>query len=142
MVFVRNQILQSTMVSHFLFSVFCNDSLHISWHSVKGVLTDISLNTSLIIESRDCIASPEDYTLVVSFNNTDTDLQQSVNISFNSTVVHDVGDMLMEDTVYLIIVVLVETTSNTVIDEMNTTIRTPPQPGCYIIQHYSVHRKD
>jgi hypothetical protein len=97
-------------------------------YNVEGVLTSISLNTSLIIESRDCIASPENYTLVVSFTNTDTDLQQSVNISFNSTVVHDVGDMLMADTVYLIIVVLVETTSDTVIDEMNTTIRTPPQP--------------
>jgi hypothetical protein len=97
-------------------------------YNVEGVLTSISLNTSLIIESRDCIASPENYTLVVSFTNTDTDLQQSVNISFNSTVVHDVGDMLMADTVYLIIVVLVETTSDTVIDEMNTTIRTPSQP--------------
>ena len=97
------------------------------------MLTDISLNTSLIIESRDCIASPENYTLVVTFTNTHTELRQSVNISFKSTVEHDVGDMLMADTVYLIIVVLVETTSDTVIDEMNTTIRTPPEPGYYYI---------
>ena len=101
------------------------------------MLTGISLNTSLIIESRDCIASPENYTLVVSFTNTDTDLQQPVNISFNSTVVHDVGGiMLMADNVYLIIVVLVETTSDIVIDEMNTTIRTPPQPGYYFSIYY------
>ena len=115
----------------------CSVMIVCIFHStlVKGVLTSISLNTSLIIESRDCIASPENYTLVVSFTNTDTDLQQSVNISFNSTVVHDVGDMLMPDTEYLIIVVLVETTSDTVIDEMNTTIRTPPQPGYY----YSIY---
>ena len=98
------------------------------------MLTDISLNMCLIIESRDCIASPENYTLVVSFTNTDTGRQQSVNIPFNSTVVHDVGDMLMADTVYLMIVVLVETTSDTVIDEMNTTIRTPPQSGYYTVQ--------
>ena len=35
---------------------------------------------------------------------------------------------MIPDTVYLIIVVLVEITSDTVIDEMNT-IRTPPELG-------------
>ena len=96
---------------------------------VEGVLTNISLDTRLSIESRDCIASPENYILVVTFTNTDTELRQSVDISFNSIVEYDVGDMLMTDTVYLIIVELLETTTDTVIDEMNTTIRTPPESG-------------
>ena len=106
-------------------------SYQLHFISVERVLSRasfISTNTTLIVQSRDCIDSPENYTLVVTFTN---NLTESLNVSFNAFIVCDVGDVikLMADTVYIISVVLVETTSDTVIDEMNMTIKTLPEPG-------------
>ena len=100
----------------------------VTFSTARGVLTSVSVSgTTLIIQSRDCIASPENYMIVATFTDTSTEL---VNVSFNSTIEHDVGDDVMPDTQYSITVVLVETTSNTVIDE-RTSFITPsgPEPG-------------
>ena len=104
-------------------------SLMVTFCTARGVLTSVSMNgTTLIIQSRDCIASPENYRIVATFTDTSTEL---VNVTFNSTIEHDVGDEVMPNTQYSITVVLVETTSNTVIDERTTSLTTPsePEPG-------------
>ena len=94
-----------------------------TFSTARGVLTGVSVSgTTLIIQSRDCIASPENYRIVATFTNTSTEL---VNVSFNSAIEHDVGDEVNPDTQYSITVVLVETTSNTVIDERLITFTTP-----------------
>ena len=101
----------------------------VTFSSARGVLTGVSVSgTTLIIQSRDCIASPENYRIVATFTDASTEL---VNISFNSTIEHDVVDEVMPNTQYSITVVLVETTSNTVIDERTTSFTTPsePEPG-------------
>ena len=106
-------------------------------HPVKGVLTNVLFtftDTTLVIVSRDCIPSPEDYTLVVTFINTLNLLEQvphviSLNFSSTVTVVLDMEEELTPDTLYNVSVEIVETTSGIVIDEMNTTIRTPQEPG-------------
>ena len=106
----------------------CGTLREIASTAVEGVLTNISFssaNRTLIILSRDCIASPENYTLVVTFISTQ---DKSVTVPFNSTVVLDVGDVLIPNTMYYISVELVETTSGVVIDEMNTTV-TIQEPG-------------
>ena len=100
-----------------------------TFSTARGVLTGVSVSgTTLIIQSRDCIASPETYRIVATFTNTSTEL---VNVSFNSTIEHDIGDEVIPDTQYSITVVLVETTSDTVIDEKTTTFTAPsgPEPG-------------
>jgi hypothetical protein len=86
---------------------------------VEGVLTSVYLRSrTLVIESRDsCIASPENYTIIIA---TPTKV---VNVSFNATVEYDLGDIVSSGTV--ITVQLVETTSNTIIDERNYTITYP-----------------
>jgi hypothetical protein len=83
------------------------------------VLTSVHLRSrTLVIESRDsCIASPENYTIIIA---TPTKV---VNVSFNATVEYDLGDIVSSGTV--ITVQLVETTSNTIIDERNYTITYP-----------------
>ena len=97
-----------------------------TFSTARGVLTNVSMSgTTLIIQSRDCIASPENCRIVAAFTDTSTEL---VNVPFNSTIEHDVGDEVMPDTQYSITVVLVETTSNTVIDERTTSFTTPSQP--------------
>ena len=104
-------------------------SLMITFCTARAVLTGVSVSgTTLIIQSRDCIGSPENYRIVATFTDTSTEL---VNISFNSTIEHDVGDDVMPATQYSITIVLVETTSNTVIDERTTSFTTPsePEPG-------------
>ena len=73
----------------------------------------------LIIESRDCIASPENYSIVVIINDTDTKL---LNVTFNSNIQYDVGDQLMPNIQYIIRTVIIEMTSSTVIDENITII--------------------
>ena len=73
----------------------------------------------LIIESRDCIASPENYSIVVTINVTDTKL---LNVTFNSNIQYDVGDQLMPNIHYIIRTVIIEMTSSTVIDENITII--------------------
>ena len=98
----------------------------VTFSTARGVLTSVSVSgTTLIIQSRDCIASPENYRIVATFTDTSTEL---VNVFFTSIIEHDVGDEVMPDTQYSITVVLVETTSNTVIDERTTSFTTPSQP--------------
>ena len=112
---------------------------------MEGVLINVSFNstdTTLVIVSRDCISSPEDYTLVVTFINTLNQLEQvpyviSLNFSSTVTVVLDMEEELTPDTLYNVSVEIVETTSGIVIDEMNTTIRTPHEPSwlhCYYFE--------
>ena len=114
------------------------------FHSVEGVLTNVSFNstdTTLVIVSRDCIPSPEDYALVVTFINTCNQLEQVphvilLNFGSTVTVVLNMEEELTPDTLYNVSVEIVETTSGIVIDEMNTTIRTPQEPGwlcCYYL---------
>ena len=93
--------------------------------TVKGVLTSVSLkNTELTIESRDCISRPEDYSIVVTINNTKTKV---VNISFNATVEYTLKD---DQATSLIRVEIVHTPSNTTIDEWDPVIMySPPTPG-------------
>ena len=124
----QNQVSFPTMVRKLHFPFCLISFIFISVERVLSRISFISTNTTLIVQSRDCIDSPENYTLVVTFTN---NLTESLNISFNAFIVCDVGDVikLMADTVYIISVVLVETTSDTVIDEMNMTIKTLPEPG-------------
>ena len=136
MLSVRNPVPLNTLVRyynriHFLCIVLSY------FHSVEGVLTNVLFNstdTTLVIVSRDCIPSPEDYTLVVTFISTLNQLEQvphviSLNFSSTLTVVLDMEEELTPDTLYNVSVEIVETTSGIVIDEMNTAIRTPQEPG-------------
>ena len=92
-------------------------SLHI-YSPVEGVLTSVYLRSrTLVIESRDCIGDRENYRIIIA---TPTTL---VNVSFNATVEYDLGDIVSSGTE--ITVQLVETTSNTIIDEMTYTIMYP-----------------
>ena len=86
------------------------------------MLTGVSLRdrSLLVIESRDCIARPENYRIVVT--STDMSLTQLVNVTFNQTIEHDVGGLVEPASQYTIRVELVETTSGVVIDERNYTI--------------------
>ena len=88
---------------------------------VSSILISVELNSTsfLIIESRDCIASPENYSIVVTINDTDTKL---LNVTFNSNIQYDVGDQLMPNIQYIIRTVIIEMTSSTVIDENITII--------------------
>ena len=91
------------------------------------MLTSVSVSgTTLIIQSRDCIASPENYRIIATFTDTSNEL---VNVPFNSTIEHDVGDEMIPDAQYSITVILLETTSNTVIDERKTIFTAPSQPS-------------
>ena len=88
---------------------------------IRSILISVELNSTsfLIIESRDCIASPENYSIVVTINDTDTKL---LNVTFNSNIQYDVGDQLMPNIQYIIRTVIIEMTSSTVIDENITII--------------------
>ena len=106
---------------------------------MEGVLTNVSFSSTdktLVILSRDCIPSPEDYTLVVTFINTLDKLEQvphviSLNFSSTVTVILDMEEELTT-TDTNVSVEIVETTSGIVIDEMNTTIRTPQEQGNFL----------
>ncbi|CAI8018966.1 hypothetical protein GBAR_LOCUS11449 [Geodia barretti] len=101
-------------------SAVCNKTT-VTHYLVEGVLTSVYLRSrTLVIESRDCIARPENYRIIIA---TPTTL---VNVSFNATVEYDLGDIVSSGTV--ITVQLVETTSNTIIDEMTYTITMYPTP--------------
>ena len=118
-------VCNKTTVTHYLGkTVFLScgvcHSLHI-YSAVEGVLTSVSLRSrTLVIESRDCIASPENYRIVVT--STDTPSTELVNVSFSPTIEHDVGDVVRPNTQTTITVVLVETTSNTIVEERNEVI--------------------
>ena len=90
-------------------------------YTVSSIVISVELNSTsfLIIESRDCIASPENYSIVVTINDTDTKL---LNVTFNSNIQYDVGDQLMPNIQYIIRTVIIEMTSSTVIDENITII--------------------
>ena len=87
---------------------------------------------TLVIESRDCISSPQNYRIIITTPPT------MMNVSFNTTVEYDLEDVSPGTTVT---VQLVETTStsSTIIDERNYTIPyptptrtltvTPTEPG-------------
>ena len=95
-------------------------SLHI-YSAVEGVLTSVYLRSrTLVIESRDCVGDRENYRIVIATPIT------LVNVSFNATVEYDLGDIVSSGTE--ITVQLVETTSNTIIDEMTYTITMYPTP--------------
>ena len=103
------------------------------------MITDVSFSSAdraLIIQNRDCIASPEDYSVVVHYINTQNEVEQtSLNVSFNTTVVVDLGDELISNTLYNFSVGIVESRSGVVIDEMSITDTTPPdldEPGMNI----------
>ena len=118
-------VCNKTTVTHYLGkTVFLScgvcHSLHI-YSAVEGVLTSVLLRSrTLVIESRDCIASPENYRIVVT--STDTPSTELVNVSFSPTIEHDVGDVVRPNTQYTIRVQIVEATSGAVIDEMTATI--------------------
>ena len=106
----------------------CVDSPHLPLFSVEKVLKDISQSsTTLIIESRDCTASPENYRIVVS--STDTPYTELLNVLFSPTIEHDVGGLVAPGSQYT---VRVQITSDTVIDERNYTLvntTTTADPG-------------
>ena len=93
------------------------------------MITDVSFSSAdraLIIQSRDCIASPEDYSVVVHYINTQNEVgQTSLNVSFNTTVVIGLEDELMPNTLYNF---KVESKSGVVVDELNIIVRTPQDP--------------
>ena len=108
------------------------------------MITDVSFSPddrALIIQSRDCIASPEYYSVVVHYINTQNEVEQtSLNVSFNTTVVVDLGDELIPDTLYNFSVRIVESRSGVVIDEMSITDTTPPDldgPGMSLHDCYT-----
>ena len=92
------------------------------------MITDVSFSRAdraLIIQSRDCIASPEDYSVVVHYINTQNEVEQtSLNVTFNTTVVIDLGDELVPNTLYNFSIRIVESKSGVVIDEMSITDKT------------------
>ena len=90
---------------------------------VERVLIGVSLRDKslLVIESRDCIARPQNYRIVVT-SMTDMTLTQLVNVTFNKIMEHDVGGLVEPGSQYTIRVELVENTSGVVIDERNYTI--------------------
>ena len=94
---------------------------------------------TLVIESRDCVGRPENYRIRVCFVDTPT---PPLVLDFSTTVEYDLGGNV---TSYKTIrVELVETTSNTTIDEMDTTIllfsptATASEPGLVYCRH-SMH---
>ena len=102
-----------------------------SLSTVEGVLTSVYLRSrTLVIESRDCISSPQNYRIIIATPPTTT------NVSFNTTVEHYLEDV---NPGTIVTVQLVETTSNTIIDERSYTIPyptptrtptvTPTEPG-------------
>ena len=118
-------VCNKTTVTHYLGkTVFLScgvcHSLHI-YSAVEGVLTSVSLRSrTLVIVSRDCIASPENYRIVIT--STDTPSTELVNVSFSPTIEHDVGDVVRPNTQYTIRVEIVEITSGAVIDERTTSV--------------------
>ena len=118
-------VCNKTTVTHYLGkTVFLScgvcHSLHI-YSAVEGVLTSVSLRSrTLVIESRDCIASPENYRIVVT--STDTPSTELVNVSFSPTIEHYVGDVMRPNTQYTIRVLIVDITSGDIIDQNTTTI--------------------
>ena len=108
--------------------------LPVMYISVERVLTGVSLRDKslLVIESRDCIARPENYRIVVT-SMTDMTLTQLVNVTFNQKIEHDVGGLVEPGSQYPLRVELVETMSDIVIAERNyiiintTTTETPGQ---------------
>ena len=96
------------------------------------MITDVSFSSAdraLIIQSRDCIASPEDYSVVVHYINTQNEVEQTaLNVSFNMTVVIGLGDELMPDTLYNFSARIVESKSGVVVDELSIIDKTPQDP--------------
>ena len=123
-----NEVCSKTTVTNYTSKTNNSNMLH-AYHFhiflgiVERVLTGVSLRDQslLVIESRDCIASPENYSIIVT-SMTDMTLTQLVNVTFNQTIEHDVGGLVEPGSQYIIRVELVETTSGVVIDERNYTI--------------------
>ena len=107
-------------------------NIHVISIAVEEVITDVSFSSAdraLIIQSRDCIASPEDYSVVVHYINTQNEVEQAaLNVSFNTTVVIDLRDELVPNTLYNFTARIVESKSGVVIDEMSIIDRTPQDP--------------
>ena len=95
-------------------------SLSLSLSTVEGVLTSVYLRSrTLVIESRDCISSPQNYRIIVA-NGTTT----LVNLPLNPTGEYDLGDLVSSPGT-VITVQLVDTRYNTTIDKRNYTIMYP-----------------
>ena len=135
---VSNQIVLCTMVSNLKCNVCYSVIVLVSYNYVlflsvvKRVITDVSFspaNRALIIQSRDCIASPEDYSVVVHYINAQNGVEQtSLNVSFNTTVVIGLGDELVRNTLYSFSARIFERKSSVVVDEMSITVKTPQYP--------------
>ena len=98
---------------------------HTWFCSVERVLTGVSLKDKslLVIESRDCIASPEHYTYRILVASTNTQPTTELVTTYISPIIeHDVGDLLEPGAQYTVRVELLETTSGITIDVINTTI--------------------
>ena len=107
--------------------------LSLSLSTVEGVLTSVyPRSRTLVIESKDCVSSPQNYRIRISSFDTPTLL---VVLLFNTIVEFDFGDVM---SLKHIRVELFEILSNTTIDEMDTTILhvydtvTPSLPGLYV----------
>ena len=92
-----------------------------------GVLVSVKLNSTsfLIIESRDCIASPKEYSIVVTITDTDTEY-----FNFNTSIECCVGNYVNSNNQYRIKTEIVEKKSSTVIDENITYY---PLQGLFLI---------
>lgn len=92
---------------------------------MERVLTSVSLKAQkLVIESRKCVSNPKryEYRIVATLLSNSSALDLG-NISFSSTIVYDVGDLLLSNKLYSVNVKLAEEHSDIAIDEMNTTIQ-------------------
>ena len=95
-----------------------------------GILVSVKLNSTsfLIIESRDCIATPKEYSIVVTI--TDTDTEYFVTFNFNTSIECCVGNYVNSENQYRIKTEIVEKKSSTVIDENITYY---PLQGLFLI---------
>ena len=97
-----------------------------------GVLVSVKLNSTsfLIIESRDCIATPKEYSIVVTITDIDTDTEYFVTFNFNTSIECCVGNYVNSKNQYRIKTEIVEKKSSTVIDENITYY---PLQGLFLI---------
>ena len=84
----------------------------------------------LIIESRDCIATPKEYSIVVTITDIDIDTEYFVTFNFNTSIECCVGNYVNSNNQYRIKTEIVEKKSSTVIDENITYY---PLQGLFLI---------
>ena len=86
------------------------------------MIANVSLRSrTLVIESRDCIASPQRYDIVVTF--IDSPSTEPANIPFSPHIEIDAeSNVISPISSFTITVQVVETVSGTIIDEVATTL--------------------